>query len=203
MAENDLMMSAEAIVTRVLPPSLSTPTGWRSEIIQSSASALATSTDYHSTDYVNQYSTMKSSTPIPLPRSSSSDQYVNSSATNISLEEQAIIKRVENQQEPPLVVHKQLPNNLVTYQQNISLRYLQPPTPPPPGPIIIRKERTLRVTAVGSLCFALLLGEVRPPPPPAEPPIQVRFFILLGWPGSTVFVSRFDNVHRLPRLHHL
>lgn len=42
---------------------------------------------------------------------------------------------------PPVILHKTLPNNTVTYEQNVSVRYLQPPTPPPPGPIIIRKSR--------------------------------------------------------------
>lgn len=42
--------------------------------------------------------------------------------------------------QPPVVIHKTLPNNTVTYNQNISVRYLQPPSPPPPGPIIIRKH---------------------------------------------------------------
>ena len=50
-----------------------------------------------------------------------------------------IIQRVEHQQPPPLIVRKTLPNNTVTYRQNVSVRYLQPPTPPPPGPLIIRK----------------------------------------------------------------
>ncbi|UJR15308.1 hypothetical protein I4U23_002261 [Adineta vaga] len=54
-------------------------------------------------------------------------------------QQQDIIHRVEHQQPPPLVIRKPLQNNTVTYQQNISVRYLQPPTPPPPGPIIIRK----------------------------------------------------------------
>jgi hypothetical protein len=38
---------------------------------------------------------------------------------------------------PPQVIHK--PNNQeITYKQNIIIRWLKPPTPPPPGPIIIR-----------------------------------------------------------------
>ena len=50
-----------------------------------------------------------------------------------------IVNMVEHQQPPPLFVRKRLPNNEVTYKQNVSVRYLQPPTPPPPGPLIIRK----------------------------------------------------------------
>ncbi|CAF0949062.1 unnamed protein product [Adineta steineri] len=67
-------------------------------------------------------------------------------------QQQNIINTVEHQN--PLIIRKTLPNNTVTYQQNVSVRYLQPPTPPPPGPIIIR--------------------EVRPPPPPPQSPIQIR-----------------------------
>jgi hypothetical protein len=37
----------------------------------------------------------------------------------------------------PEVVMKSNPDHL-TYQQNVSVRYLVPPTPPPPGPLIIR-----------------------------------------------------------------
>ncbi|CAF0842703.1 unnamed protein product [Adineta ricciae] len=65
-----------------------------------------------------------------------------------------IIQRVEHQQPPPLIVRKSLPNNTVTYRQNVSVRYLQPPTPPPPGPLIIR--------------------EVQPPPPPPQSPIKIQ-----------------------------
>jgi hypothetical protein len=37
----------------------------------------------------------------------------------------------------PEIITKTNPNQ-VTYQQNVSVRYLVPPTPPPPGPLIIR-----------------------------------------------------------------
>ncbi|CAF2381768.1 unnamed protein product [Rotaria sp. Silwood2] len=42
----------------------------------------------------------------------------------------------------------------VTYRQNVSVRFLQPPPAPAPGPLIIK--------------------EVRPPQPPAPPPLVVR-----------------------------
>ncbi|CAF0748527.1 unnamed protein product [Didymodactylos carnosus] len=42
----------------------------------------------------------------------------------------------------------------VIYQQNVSVRFLQPPPLPPPGPLIIK--------------------EVRPPQPPAPPPLVIR-----------------------------
>lgn len=147
----DRHMNAGAIVTEVLPSALATPAGWRSEILQSdlpfsttttSSDAFRANTEFHSTNYVDEYSTQ-----IPRTLTASSNQYVNTSMANISLDEQEIIRRVETQQEPPLVIHKQLPNNLVTYQQNISLRYLEPPPPPPPGPIIIRKKRVSLITS--------------------------------------------------------
>ncbi|KAI3387481.1 hypothetical protein SNEBB_003057 [Seison nebaliae] len=53
----------------------------------------------------------------------------------------------------PQVIKKQNNEN-VEYKQEVAIRYLQPPTPPPPGPIIIK--------------------EVRPPPAPAAPPVIVR-----------------------------
>lgn len=41
----------------------------------------------------------------------------------------------------PQVIYK--PNNQeVVYKQNIMVRWLQPPTPPPPAPIIIRGKFT-------------------------------------------------------------
>ena len=40
---------------------------------------------------------------------------------------------------PPQVIYK--PNNQqITYKQNIMVRWLKPPTPPPPAPIIIRGD---------------------------------------------------------------
>ena len=42
----------------------------------------------------------------------------------------------------PEIITKPNPNP-VTYQQNISVRYLVPPTPPPPGPLIIRGKNLL------------------------------------------------------------
>lgn len=39
----------------------------------------------------------------------------------------------------PEIIRKPNPDH-VTYQQNVSIRYLVPPTPPPPGPLIIRGE---------------------------------------------------------------
>jgi hypothetical protein len=85
-------------------------------------------------------------------------------------EQRHIINTIETQHPPPVFLRKKLPNNAVTYKQNVSLRYLRPPTPPPPGPLIIRKNRKNLYRFYSFLCF---LGEIRPPPPRPRSPIQV------------------------------
>ncbi|KAI0988112.1 hypothetical protein GJ496_007594 [Pomphorhynchus laevis] len=54
----------------------------------------------------------------------------------------------------PNVLKKHTGMPVACYRQHISVRYLQPPAPAPPGPIIIK--------------------EIRPPQPPPAPPIIVR-----------------------------
>lgn len=44
----------------------------------------------------------------------------------------------------PQIIRKQA-NDAVTYKQEVAVRYLRPPTPPPPGPLII-KEVMIRYT---------------------------------------------------------
>ena len=57
--------------------------------------------------------------------------------------------------EDPNPEHIRRPNKeRITYRQDIAIRYLQPPTPPPAGPIIIR--------------------EIRAPQPPEPPPLVIR-----------------------------
>jgi hypothetical protein len=90
--------------------------------------------------------------------------------TFVTKDQQNFITNINDQQEPPpLILHKTLPNNTVTYQQNVSVRYLQPPSPPPPGPIIIRKKKL----SLKLFLSFYVLGEIRPPPPPAQSPVQV------------------------------
>jgi hypothetical protein len=54
----------------------------------------------------------------------------------------------------PTIIHRANPSGVQTYQQNVQVRFLQPPPLPPPGPLIIR--------------------EVRPPQPPVPPPLRLR-----------------------------
>lgn len=61
----------------------------------------------------------------------------------------------DNINQDPDPIHIMKPNTQnVVYKQQVNIRYLQPPTPPPPAPIIIR-ERQL-------------------PSPPSQPPIIIR-----------------------------
>ena len=131
-----------------LPAVLAPPTGWRSEIVHANSSGIVTNNtnnNYGRYNLTNSYDNLQ--TPPIL--SASYGEYNNTSIDNYSLHQQRalltqqqqrnIVRTVESQYPPPLLVRKTLPDNQVTYQQNVSVRYLQPPTPPPPGPLIIRK----------------------------------------------------------------
>ncbi|CAF0998719.1 unnamed protein product [Rotaria magnacalcarata] len=54
----------------------------------------------------------------------------------------------------PIIIRKQIPIEMPTYKQQVIVRYLRPPTPPSPGPLIIK--------------------EVREPQPAAAPPLVIR-----------------------------
>ena len=43
----------------------------------------------------------------------------------------------------PQIIRKNA-NDAVTYKQEVAVRYLRPPTPPPPGPLIIKEVRNHR-----------------------------------------------------------
>ncbi|CAM4752413.1 unnamed protein product [Rotaria magnacalcarata] len=125
---------------------------------------------YASTEEVNQIVNGASSTKL-LPSinvrnmNNSGIDYSNTTANYCSSQEQPRLVTTQQQisavnvqpelpPEPPMVVRKKLLNDTVTYKQNVSVRYLQPPSPPPPGPIIIR--------------------EICPPPPPPQSPVLIR-----------------------------
>lgn len=52
----------------------------------------------------------------------------------------------------PQIITKENPEQ-VTYKQNVSVRYLVPPTPPPPGPLIIRGKDDFDRQRFGGLFF--------------------------------------------------
>jgi hypothetical protein len=60
-------------------------------------------------------------------------------------------------------------NDRVTYRQDVAIRYLQPPTPPPPGPVIVREIRAPQLPQAPPLVI-----RQRPPVPSTPPPIVIR-----------------------------
>lgn len=128
-----------------LPGPLAAPAGWRSQVIHSDWDSLGTndaivnrSTGYH---LANQRIRSRSADNfIGYNHGSINNEFHRTQMPSLTQQQQRnIVRTVETQYPPPVLVRKTLPNNQVTYQQNISVRYLQPPTPPPPGPLIIRK----------------------------------------------------------------
>jgi hypothetical protein len=71
----------------------------------------------------------------------------------------------------PEIITKPNPNQ-VTYKQNVSVRYLVPPTPPPPGPLIIR-GRNYFLSRTSLFIFFHFL-EIIPPHPPTPPPLIIK-----------------------------
>ncbi len=145
---NVLSNRTDSQLIPTLPPLLAAPVGWRSEIIDSN-SPIPTDIEINANNYggsniTNTYKTSQIN-QIPSTFLSNNTAYTNTSVNHqqqsILTEQQQrnIVNIVEHQHPPPLLIRKTLPNNQVTYKQNISVRYLKPPTPPPPGPLIIRK----------------------------------------------------------------
>jgi hypothetical protein len=60
-------------------------------------------------------------------------------------------------------------NDRITYRQDVAIRYLQPPTPPPPGPVIVREIRAPQPPEAPPLVI-----QQRPPVPTTPPPIVIR-----------------------------
>lgn len=73
-----------------------------------------------------------------------------------------------NEDENPQIIRKKNRQNLV-YHQEVAIRYLRPPTPPPPGPIIIQQEADLSLPPAPPLVI-----RQQPPKPPTPPPLVIR-----------------------------
>ncbi|CAF2074837.1 unnamed protein product [Rotaria magnacalcarata] len=133
--------------------------------------------------YSNQNSQTKHvaiRTNSPTNQSVSSQQINHKSNQNVLSDYQQFIQNhpdVHNDPNPQIIV-KQNPDQ-VTYQQNVSVRYLVPPTPPPPGPLIIREIAPPRLPTPPPVIIKyqepspptpppLILREAPPPPPPKQ-----------------------------------
>jgi hypothetical protein len=71
--------------------------------------------------------------PPPPPSHFHSDHH----SSNLSAEH--YLRQINSHDIPPVKVVKPSTQNVV-YRKEIRIRYLQPPTPPPPAPIIIREK---------------------------------------------------------------
>lgn len=81
----------------------------------------------------------------------STNEYNNTAICDSSIQDQNI--HLKHDQQEPLIIRKTLPNNTVKYEQNVSVRYLQPPSPPPPGPLIIRKKNSISFHFIQTISF--------------------------------------------------
>lgn len=73
-----------------------------------------------------------------------------------------------NNDPQPQVIHKR-PKQMVNYIQEMAVRYLQPPTPEPPGDIVIRQEANVQTAPAPPLII-----RQQPPRAPTPEPIIIR-----------------------------
>lgn len=116
-----------------------------------------------------------------------------------------------NQDTSPLRIVK--PNNQqsIVYKQQVNIRYLQPPTPPPPAPIIIREKQCaaqpkqspiiIRQTEPSpSTPAPLIIREKAPTPPaPTEPTVIERPVAPEPLPPRQVIIERVPAPPPKPR----
>ena len=79
-----------------------------------------------------------------------------------------ISQYVINEDLNPQVIRKQTEQQLI-YEQEVAIRYLRPPTPPPPGEILIRQEKNIATPPAPPLVI-----RQQPPRPETPPPLVIR-----------------------------
>jgi hypothetical protein len=82
---------------------------------------------------MNQHSFSPRRSPPPPPT------HITSNPQESSLSAEHYLRQINSHHNPPVKVVKPSTQNVV-YKKEIRIRYLQPPTPPPPAPIIIREK---------------------------------------------------------------
>jgi hypothetical protein len=65
----------------------------------------------------------------------------------------------------PIIIRKQIPVEMPTYKQQVIVRYLRPPTPPAPGPLIIKEVRAPQPAAAPPLVIRTRAPREKTPPP--------------------------------------
>ncbi|CAF1139545.1 unnamed protein product [Rotaria sp. Silwood1] len=65
----------------------------------------------------------------------------------------------------PIVIRKQIPVEIPTVRQQVIVRYLRPPTPPSPGPLIIKEVREPQAAAAPPIIIRTRAPREKTPPP--------------------------------------
>lgn len=111
----------------------------------------------------------------------------------------------------PRIVRKTGVESSLAYEQRISVKYLRPPTPPPPGPLIIREVRppqpppppplVIREQLAGASQPPPLILRERPPEPPASMTGETKIKTLppVPVPPRSVIIERFQSAAPRPR----
>ncbi|CAF0789066.1 unnamed protein product [Adineta ricciae] len=117
-------------------------------------SGCASASPYHHS-YDGHYNSLPSSTQFQAP-------YISQFQTDADIEHMKCDPNTR-------VIHRP-PENDVVYRQRVFVKYLQPPTPPIAGSIIVR-ERQLPQPPPDP---PLVIRRPPPPPPPTPPPVVIR-----------------------------
>lgn len=132
--------------------------------------------------------------------------YASSSSSTVNAIEQYPL----NQDSNPEHIHRHN-NDRITYRQDVAIRYLQPPTPPPPGPVIIREIRAPQPPEAPPLVIRqrhpvpvtpppIIIRERPPVPPPMEPPrIVNKYLPAPPPPARKVIVERQAPLPQKPQ----
>ncbi|UJR26201.1 hypothetical protein I4U23_007544 [Adineta vaga] len=110
-------------------------------------------------------------TPPPPP--------CNSYPHDSSISAEHYLRQINSCENPPIKVVKPS-SQKVCYKKEIRIRYLQPPTPPPPAPIIIREKHIPPKPPQSPLLIRERKPEARTPPPltirerPPSPPARLE-----------------------------
>jgi hypothetical protein len=78
--------------------------------------------------------------PPPVPARPPSRNLSNSYTTDTNLAVDHYLRQINTLENPPVRIIKPNAQDVI-YRKEIRIRYLKPPTPPPPAPIIIREKQ--------------------------------------------------------------
>ncbi|CAF0865990.1 unnamed protein product [Adineta steineri] len=123
-------------------------------------------------DEMNKPGASPRRTPPPIPR-------YDATTNDPSVSAEHYLHQMDAFDNPPVKVVKPSTQNVV-YKKEIRIRYLQPPTPPPPAPIIIRETQLPPIPPESPLLIRERKPEALTPPPltirerPPTPPAPVE-----------------------------